>query len=62
MRESSEKRQQRLVRTRQRQADFVRKAGPHGNGKERTSRRADLASALNEWAEDYEGTHSIFGD
>lgn len=29
---------------------------------DRASRRADLASALQEWADDYEGTHSVFED
>lgn len=48
---SREKRQARLVRTRQRQPDFVRKAGPHAD-RPRVSRRAELIEALEEWAEE----------
>lgn len=62
MRASSEKRERRLVRTRQRQPDFVRKAGPHKPEPKRMSRRAELVAELDEWAADYEGTHSIWED
>jgi len=56
------KQDRRLVRTRQRTPDFVRKAGPHKPTPQRVSRRAILTEALQEWAEDYQGTHSIFED
>lgn len=56
------KQERRLVRTRQKVPDFVRKAGPHNTPPKRTSRRAEIVAALNEWAEDYAGTHSIFED
>lgn len=59
---SKEKRERRLVRTRQRQPDFVRKAGPHDHRPARQSRKADIVEQLEEWAADYDGTHSVFED
>lgn len=51
-----------LVRTRQRQPDFVRKAGPHKAAPRRARDQQELQSALQEWAEDYADVHSVFED
>jgi hypothetical protein len=51
--ESRKKRGERLVRTRQRTPDFVRKAGPHVD-RPRVSRRVELLEALDEWADEEE--------
>jgi hypothetical protein len=57
---STSKQERRLIRTRQRTPDFVRKAGPHTSPKRRSNRAEELQEAVNEWAEDYQGTHDIF--
>ena len=66
------KQDRRLVRTRQRQPDpytgrisyesVDRQPAPRGWDVPRRSRRAELVSAIQEWADDLEGTHSIFED
>jgi len=58
---STSKQQRRLIRTRQRTPDFVRKAGPHSSPKRRNQKvETELLEAVNEWAEDYAGTHDVF--
>lgn len=57
------KQERRLVRTsRPKDYPLRKEAGDHKTMPKRVSRRADLTAAINEWAEDYQGTHSIFGD
>lgn len=56
----------RVVRTtsRQRQPDFVRKAGPMDTSRRirERQRKQELQDAIDEWADDMNGTHSIFED
>ena len=55
------KQQRRFIRIRQRTPDFVRKAGPHTSPKRRGRKEeVELQDAVNEWAEDYQGTHDVF--
>lgn len=61
VRESSQRHANRVARTTQKaEKKEPRTHDPRPYG--RVSRRVDLVLALQEWAEDYEGTHSIFGD
>lgn len=53
-----------LVRTRQRQPDFVRKAGPMDTSRRIRERQEDreLRDELEEFMADYDGDYSVFGD
>lgn len=61
---STLKRDRPFIRTRQRQPDFVRKAGAmNDKRKDRIGNNADSVNdALDEWALDYEGSYSVFED
>jgi hypothetical protein len=56
------KQERRLVRTSQPKDYPVREQHKPRRVEHRTSRRADLASAIQEWADDLEGIHSVFED
>ena len=54
--ERRNKRAAKFIKPRQRQPDFVRKAGPHAD-RPRVSRRAELAQAMDEWADEEYDTY-----
>lgn len=57
------KQERRLVRTSQpRDYPLRKEAEKPKTMPKRVSRRADLTAALDEWAEDYAGNYSVFGD
>jgi hypothetical protein len=59
LRESSEKRAIRVARTTQKSE---KRGEHHARPYQRESYRVNLTKAIEEWAADYEGTHSVFED
>lgn len=50
-----------LIRTRQRQPDFVRKAGPmHDKRRTQDDEQYDIDAAIQEWADDLNDEHDVF--
>ena len=64
MKESRERRRNFIhIKSRQRTPDYVRKAGPMAAPRMRDiAAEQDYRDAIDEWAEDYAGTHSVFKD
>ena len=59
---STAKQDRRFIRTRQRTPDFVRKAGAFDKRKAKYEAELTEREALEEWAQDYAGEHSVFED